>query len=325
MSLAGLSLRDLEYLVAVAECRHFGQAAARCAVSQPSLSAQIRKLERFLGMDVFERTPGRVTVTPPGEAVVAQAHAVLREAQLLVEKARGHVNQLVGRFRIGAIPTLGPYLLPRALRPIRHAYPDLDLVFSEGRTEELLSALRRGELDGVLSCLPDNGEGLAIQPLFLEPFLLVHRPDHAPRWPLAEEGQPILVLDEGHCLRDQALSACGFGPWVAPRCATGVEMLRHMVAAGEGISLIPALAAQALGTLDGQIAYTSLDDTDLGRDVALVGRVSDPRMEHLPALAKLIQDAVGPALAWGRCCRARLENRPAPEKIKSLRLAGWRS
>lgn len=301
MSLAGLSLRDLEYLVAVAEYRHFGRAAAWCAVSQPSLSAQIRKLERFLGMDVFERTPGRVTVTPRGEAVVAQAQAALREARRLLEKARGNVSHLAGRFRLGAIPTLGPYLLPRALRPIRQAFPDLELIFSEGRTEDLMSALRHGELDGVLACLPDDGEGLSIHALFLEPFLLVHRPGDAPRWPLAAEGLPIVVLEEGHCLRDQALSACGFGSGVAPRCATGIEMLRHMVAAGEGISLIPALAAQALGTLDGQIAYTSLDEADLGRDVVLVGRASDPRMEHLPALAKLIQDALHPALACGLC------------------------
>ncbi len=301
MSLAGLSLRDLEYLVAVAEYRHFERAATQCAVSQPSLSAQIRKLECFLGIEVFERMPGRVTVTAKGEMVVAQAQAVLREAQILLDKARGAASRLAGRFRLGAIPTLGPYLLPRALRPIRQTFPELDLIFSEGQTEELIASLRHGEIDGVLACAPEDEDGLTILPLFIEPFLLVHQPDDQPHWPMADEKHPFVVLDEGHCLRDQALIACGFGTCIAPHCATGIEMLRHMVAAGEGVSLIPALAAQALGTLDSQIADTQLATPELGRQVVLVGRASDPRIEHMPAVVNLIREAQVPALTCGLC------------------------
>jgi LysR family hydrogen peroxide-inducible transcriptional activator len=303
MSLAGLSLRDLEYLVAVAECGHFGRASAQCAVSQPALSAQIRKLERYLGVTVFDRSPGRITATPTGEAILAQAAIVLREARTLIEKARSDISRLSGRFRIGAIPTLGPYLLPHALQPIRRAFPEIELIFSEGHTEALMAALRRGGIDAVLACAPDEDKDLRIQSLFLEPFLLVHRPDHAPRWPLVGLNEPIVVLDEGHCLRDQALSACGLGACIASPHAAGIEMLRHMVAAGEGISLIPALAAHALGTLDGRIAYTRLGEPVIGRDVALVGRADDPRMAHMSALAELIREAQGPADICGLCPR----------------------
>ena len=293
MSLAGLSLRDLEYLVAVAECRHFGRAATRCGVSQPSLSAQIRKLEALLDTRLFERMPGHVAVTPKGEAVVAQAQVVLHEARVLLERARGPDRKLAGRFRLGAIPTLGPYLLPRALRSIRQAFPDLDLALSEGRTEELITALRHGELDGALVCRPASEDGLSIQPLFVEPFLLIHRPEDALHWPPDDYGGNIVVLDEGNCLRDQALTACQGGASIAPRCATGVEMLRHMVAAGEGFSLMPALAAQALGTLGGRIAYTTIEEATLSRDVVLAVRASDPRVRHIATLAELIQSAQG--------------------------------
>lgn len=289
MSLAGLSLRDLEYLVAVAKCRHFGRAAAACAVSQPSLSAQIRKLERFLGVTVFERTPRKVAVTSKGEAILARAEVILDEARALLDAARDGRSALAGRFRLGSIPTLGPYLIPFALRPLREAFPEIDLVLSEGQTEELMVALRHGEIDAVLACAPDDGESLVVHPLFVEPFFLVHRPGHAPSWPAAED--PVVLLDEGHCLRDQALSACGPGICLAARYASGIEMLRFMVAAGEGISLVPALAAQSIGDLDGRVAYTPLDGDEIGRDVVLIARASDPRAEHMPALARIIRDA----------------------------------
>lgn len=308
MSLSGLSLRDLEYLVAVAECRHFGRAAAKCSVSQPSLSAQIRKLEGFLGIELFERMPGRITVTERGVAIVTQAKIVLREAMVLLDRAKEGGSRLTGRFQLGSIPTLGPYLLPRALRPIREAFPELELTLTEGRTEDLMMALRRGDIDGVLACRPEDDDGLAIYPLFLEPFLLVHRPGDLQHWPLVAHGQPIVVLEEGHCLRDQALNACGLGSCIAPRCATGIEMLRHIVAAGEGVSLMPALAAQALGTLDGQIAYTPIGEPELGRDVVLVGRASDPRIEHMPAFANIIHGAQG--TRCGMCRRLAPDDAP---------------
>lgn len=291
MSLGGLSLRDLEYLVAVADCRHFGRAARRCGVSQPSLSAQIRKLERLLGTAVFERAPGRVAVTSRGEAIVAKAATVLETARSLLELAHGKEEDLVGPFRLAAIPTLGPYLLPFAIDPIRRAFPALELTLTEGRTDELMAALQDGAIDAVLACPPEDRSGFVVHPLFIEPFLLMHRPDSVPTWPVLDRSYPMVLLDEGHCLRDQALEACQPAPRLAASYASGIEMLRYLVAAGEGISLLPALAAEAIGTLHGQLMFTPLPDPEVGREVVLVARRSDPRVGRMNVLADLIQRA----------------------------------
>jgi LysR family hydrogen peroxide-inducible transcriptional activator len=295
MSLAGVSLRDLEYLVAVDECRHFGRAAKRCGVSQPALSAQIRKLETWLGVTVFERLPGQVLVTERGAVVLERARAVIAEVQALVEAARAAGEPLAGPFRLGAIPTLGPYLLPHALRPLRERFPLLRLVLSEGRTAELLEALRAGALDAVLACLPQPDRALRAHPLLFEPFLLVHPPGHVPTWHgAARVEDELILLEEGHCLRDQALALCAPAVPRARRQATGLEMLRHMVAAGEGCSLMPALAARALGGIEGLVAYTPIDDAAAGREVGLLVRHTDPRGPHFVALAALLRGAAPP-------------------------------
>ena len=291
MSLTGLSLRDLEYLVAVTECRHFGRAARRCGVSQPSLSAQVRKLEALLGVTVFERGAGRVSITCRGEAILAKAEAVLREAQGLLDLAHGDPDEMAGPFRLAAIPTLGPYLLPFAMQPIREAFPALRLSVCEGRTDELMGELRAGTVDAVLACPPEDHAGLVIHQLFVEPFLLMHRPGRIPAWPVIDRSDPMVLLDEGHCLRDQALQACQPHPRLAAQYASGIEMLRYLVAAGEGISLLPALAAQAIGTLHGQVVFTPVPDPEVGREVVLVARRSDPRIGRMPILADLIQRA----------------------------------
>lgn len=288
MSLAGLSLRDLEYLLAVAEHRHFGRAAERCGVSQPALSSQLRKLESLLGTPVFERLPGRVLVTPRGEAILSHAAAVVREAQALLLAARAERAPLDGPFRLGAIPTLGPYLLPHLLRPMRTAFPAMRPVLSEARTAELRDSLKSGALDAALCCegLPDPA--LRPLPLFFEPFLLMHPPAAAPDiLPLPGE---LLLLEEGHCLRDQALAACGLGAPLGTRHATGLEILRHMVAAGEGASLMPALAARALGPMEGMVDLTPLPE-GMGREVVMLIRASDPRAAALEDLAALIRNA----------------------------------
>jgi LysR family hydrogen peroxide-inducible transcriptional activator len=286
MSLAGLSLRDLEYLLAVAEHRHFGRAAEQCGVSQPALSAQLRKLEGLLGTPVFERLPGRVLVTPRGEILLAHAAAVVQAARALLLAARAEEAPLAGPFRLGAIPTLGPYLLPHLLRPMREAFPAMRPVLSEARTAELRAALRSGALDAALCCSGSADATLRAVPLFTEPFLLMHAPGRAPSIPEAEE---LLLLEEGHCLRDQTLAACGVDTPRGARHATGLEMLRHMVAAGEGVSLMPALAAAALGPVGGLVAYTPLPQ-GIGRDVVLLVRASDPRAAALDSLAALIRD-----------------------------------
>lgn len=246
LSLAGLSLRDLEYLVAVAECRHFGRAAQRCGVSQPALSAQIRKLESWLGVTVFERAPGRVLLTGQGESLLQRTQALLAEARLLVELARAAGTPFAGGFRIGAIPTIGPYFLPHALRPMRETFPPMRPLVSEARTADLLAGLRDGALDAALLCLPQHDPALALHPLFFEPFLMMHAAEAPGAWP-EDGGDAMLVLEEGHCLRDQTLAMCGLQAPPGRRHAAGLELLRQMVAAGEGYALMPALAAAALG------------------------------------------------------------------------------
>ncbi|UFN48171.1 LysR substrate-binding domain-containing protein [Roseomonas sp. OT10] len=296
MSLAGLSLRDLEYLVAVAELRHFGRAASRCGVSQPALSAQLRKLEALLGTQVFERGPGRVLVTPRGEAVVEAARQVIAQARALLAVARAGEGPLSGPLRIGALPTLGPYLLPRVLRPLREAFPELRPILSEERSAGLVAALRSDGLDVALACLPLPDPALTLHPLFREPLLLMHPPEVAPRWPLEETGARLVLLGEGHCLTDQTLALCGPAVPRAGRHATGLEMVRHMVAAGEGVALVPALAAASLGTMDGLLAYSPLGAAipAMGREVALAHRRSDPRAPQFATLAALLRGLAPP-------------------------------
>ncbi|BAI75310.1 transcriptional regulator (plasmid) [Azospirillum sp. B510] len=299
MNIAGLSLRDLEYVVAVAELRHFGRAAERCAVSQPSLSAQIRKLEEALGLSLFERTSRKVLLTPRGEAVVTQARVVLEQARRLLALADGSDGALTGRLRLAAIHTLGPYLFPHILPPLRAAWPELTLILSEGRTDSLLEELRDGRIDAVLLALPVEGEGLTAEPLFFEPFLLAHPTGHRLR---ATPGlslnhldpAELLLLEEGHCLRDQALAACGLSARGGGVHATGLETLRHMVAAGAGCTLMPLLATTgddgAAASVGGLVDYRAFEaGTPPGRVVGLVWRASDPRDRGLRELVDLLR------------------------------------
>jgi LysR family hydrogen peroxide-inducible transcriptional activator len=298
LSLAGLSLRDLEYLVAVAELRHFGHAANQCGVSQPALSGQIRKLEELLGTPVFERAGKKVLMTARGDALVGQARRVLAEARQLMELARDLNEPLTGRLCLSAIQTLGPYLFPHVLRPLRDQFPRLDLILGEGRTEELLASLRDGRIDAVLAALPITDRTLTAEPLFFEPFLLAHPAGHrlesSPAVTIADlpvEG--LMLLEEGHCLRDQALALCGAGGSAAPRArhATSLETLRHMVAAGAGHTLMPALAAGEGDTLGGLIVYRPFTPDPPGRTVALVWRASDQRANQFHLLADCLAGA----------------------------------
>jgi LysR family hydrogen peroxide-inducible transcriptional activator len=294
VSLAGLSLRDLEYLVAVAETRHFGKAARQCCVSQPALSAQVRKLEHLLGVQVFERTRSGVLLTEPGTALIEQARLVLADAYTLMATARNATTPLAGPFRLGAIPTVGPYLLPHLLERLREAFPAMQLILTERRTGALVPLLRAGELDAVLACAPVEDAALATQPLYFEPFVLAHRPGRVPQWPPVARCDKLVLLEEGHCLRDQTLAACGPALPDATRHATGLDMLRYMVAAGEGISLMPALAAAALGGIDGLVMYTPLPAGSAGRLVILLARATDPRAAHLARIADLARASAPP-------------------------------
>jgi LysR family hydrogen peroxide-inducible transcriptional activator len=307
-SLAGLSLRDLEYAQAVAELKHFGRAAEQCGVSQPALSEQIRKLEALLGVALFERTKRRVALTSQGLAVLAQIERVLAESRRLVETAHRFQDALAGPLALGAIETLGPYYLPRVLKFLRGARPDLTLRLTEARTDPLLRQLTQGALDLTLVALPLETPGFTAIELFHEPFVLATPPGHAlaklDRLSLASLPlDDLLLLEEGHCLRDQALALCRAKP--TTRHATSLETLLQMIAAGEGYSLLPALAIAARPELSDMIACRPIADPLAGRDIALVWRSSDPRDGVFRELAGLLSQDCAPP-----CRRAAHKNIP---------------
>ena len=296
MSLKSLSLRDLEYAVAVAEERHFGRAAARCHVSQPALSAQVKKLEDMLGAQLFERTPRGVIVTERGDLLVRQSRRMLDEGRRLLELASAS-GTLSGELRIDAIATLGPYIVPHMLRPLRRRFPEASFVLREARTEGILAALAAGATDLALISPPVRGEGLTVIPLFDEPFVAIHPADMvlAERTPITIddlEGTNVLLLEEGHCLRDQALTLCARADTKAHRHATSLETLRHMVAAGAGCSLIPALAADGRESFGGLLRYAEIDDPQAFRTIALAFRATDPRAGHYRAIGQTITQSL---------------------------------
>ncbi len=292
-SLAGLSLRDLEYVEAVAELTHFGRAAERCGVSQPALSEQIRKLEAHLGVAFFERTQRRVAVTPQGAVLLAQIERVLAEARHFIAMGGQRQAGLSGLLQLGAIETLGPYYLPGLLKLLREVMPDVSLRLTENRTATLIERLRHGMLDVVLMVPMPQMPGLVAANLFFEPFVLAtpkrHPLGHLPRITL--DALPIadlLLLEEGHCLRDQALALCAGVP-AATRHATSLETLWHMIAAGEGYSLLPALAVAARPEISELVQCRTMNEPNAGRTVALVWRASDPREVQFRQLAALLR------------------------------------
>ncbi len=284
-SLSGLSLRDLEYVGAVARHGHFGRAAEACGVSQPALSGQVRKLERYLGFALFERRAAGTRLTENGAEFARRAADLVTAARDLLSLASlsREVDVNAGPFRLGVIPTLGPYLFPHAIGPVRAALPALRLLFTEARTADLSRLLREGELDAALVCTPPSDPALERFDLFIEPLLLMHAPDMPSDWPPAPG--LLLTLDDGHCLRDQVLAACGLSPSPGGRHATGLELLHHMVAAGEGVSLIPALAAHRLRDAGGLVAFSAPGGEAVARDVMLVARRSHPKRGLIGRLA----------------------------------------
>jgi LysR family hydrogen peroxide-inducible transcriptional activator len=299
-TVSSLSLRDLEYAVAVAHERHFGRAAERCGVSQAALSEQVRKLESVLGVVLFERTKRHVELTARGVALIAQAEMLLADAHRLLESAQRSAEPLTGELRLGVIATLGPYYLPTLLHKGRARFPRLVLHLTEGRTAELLDRLRRSELDAVLLALPVAGDGLTVEPLFFEPFRLACPLDH----PLAARRDvrlrdltrgKLLLMEEGHCMRDQAIDLCKVRRLDRhTRVASSLEMLRHMIAAGEGYSLFPTLAAQGHADMGGLIRFCDLGDAEAGRNIGLVWRATETRAQDLHAVAAFMTTTLPP-------------------------------
>ena len=285
MNLSGLSLRDLEYVVAIADQGSFVRAAEHCRVAQPSLSAQVRKLEAWLGMAIFERTTRRVIVTAEGKSFIEQARRVLAEARLLFTIVQRSDKPFGGVLRLAAISTLGPYLFPRILPALRRRYSEVSLVLSEGLTGDLVPKLIDGEIDAVLLSLPQTDTALATAAIFSEPFLLACPKGH----PASRRGGPTwdgldvderLLLEEGHCLREQALAGCATSPR-SNRLGTSLETLKDMVAAGEGCTLVPALAVSERDA----VVYSRLQGSTYSRTIGLAWRRSDPRATEFSTLA----------------------------------------
>jgi LysR family hydrogen peroxide-inducible transcriptional activator len=244
-----LKLKDLRYLVAVADTRHFGRAAERCFVSQPTLSTQLKKLEEYLGVQLIERQPKRVALTAAGEEIVTRARRILEASDEVVTLARAHRDPLAGALRIAMLPTIGPYLLPRVAREITKALPRLDLRLYEYPTAAMLAKLRAGEIDLGILALPVDLDGLEARELYDEAFMVALPATH----PLAKRptiriqdlhGETLLLLEDGHCLRDQALAVCSHASMQEKQDfrATSLETLRQMVATGAGVTLLPELA-----------------------------------------------------------------------------------
>lgn len=285
-----MNLRDLRYLLAVAEHEHFGRAAEACGISQPTLSVQIRKLEDLLGVALFERTSKKVAPTAACERLIGHVRAAVAEADAILSVARGLRDPLAGRFRLGIIPTLAPYLLPLVFAPLREALPALEVEPWEDQTTALLERLRAHELDAALLATEIDGPDLASRTLFAEPFLAALPPDHplAGREVVAEEelARDILILADGHCLRDQALAACGrSGALGGTLRAASLSTLLNMVAAGYGTTLIPGLAAGA--AQDAGIVLRPLA-ARAGRTVRIAWRARFPRRAALEAIGEII-------------------------------------
>ena len=295
-----MNLRDLKYLIAVAETRHFGRAAERCFVSQPTLSGQIKKLEDELGVTIFERTNRSVMVTPIGEQILSHARLLLEQVDTIQQLARAHQDPLAGPLRIGAIPTLSPYLMPLVLVPLKRQYPQLKLVLSEQITETLLKRLRDHEIDAALLATAVEETHLEAMPLFDEPFWLAHPRDHElyDRDDISRadlDAIELLLLSDEHCLTLQVLEVCGVTDRphqgeMADLRAASLETLLQLVGAGFGCTLVPALAVRGSWMTDSGIIARALDLPDAFRRVSLVYRASYPRREALRAFARIIEE-----------------------------------
>jgi LysR family hydrogen peroxide-inducible transcriptional activator len=294
--MADLKLKDLRYLVAVADTRHFGRAAERSFVSQPTLSAQLKKLEEYLGVQLIERAPKRVQLTAAGEEIVERARRILEASDEIVELARGHRDPLSGRLRVALLPTIGPYLLPNVAARLRKHMPRLALMLYEYQTDPMLEKLHSGEIDVGSLAFPVPMDGLDSQELYKEPFMVAMPAAHrlAQRSSIKVDDlahETLLLLEDGHCLRDQALDICS-GADVHEKQdfrATSLETLRQMVASGVGITLLPELAGRgAYGNARG-VTIKPFAKPVPTRTIGAVWRKSSARRPAILALCKHIE------------------------------------
>ena len=300
-----MTLTELKYIVAVARERHFGKAAESCHVSQPTLSGAIKKLEEELDVKLFERSAGEVGVTLLGEEIIQQAQTVLEQAAIIKDIAKRRKDPLMGTLKLGVIYTIAPYLLPDLVRQVLHQMPQMSLVLQETFTVNLLEMLRTGEIDCAILAEPFPDAGLAVAPLYDEPFLAVVPAGHR----LAEQDvvssqelkkETLLLLGKGHCFRDHVLAVCPEFARLSGSSSgmqksfegSSLETMKHMVAAGMGITLVPRLSVPSNTAHDAMLRYLPIQDDATGkppsRRVVLVWRRSFTRYEAIAALRNAI-------------------------------------
>lgn len=290
-----MNLRDLSYLVAVADLHSFIQAAEQCCISQPTLSTQIKKMEQSLGVQIFERNNKTVLATELGKEIIASARKVLLEVDHISELAKNSQNPFAGNFRLGAFPTLSTYIFPGLVPLVKRALPELRLILIEQKTDELIAQLKQGKIDAALLALPIKEDFLICEKLFDDEFKLAIAIDNplAKKTVISSEGllnQQILLLDEGHCLRDQALQVCrlkGIEEQHDVR-ATGLETLRQMVRAGTGITFMPEIAIPKTET---DICYIPFTPPAPKRSIGLVWRKTSVRTELMKQFISYIGNA----------------------------------
>lgn len=291
-----MTLQELRYLVALADAGHFGQAAEACFVSQSTLSTGLKKLEEYLGVVLFDRSLKRVTPTPIGREIVESARRIVEEAGRIREVASYAKDPMDRTVHLGVIPTLGPYYLPHVLTSVRAAHPKLRLLLREEMTPHMLTHLAEGKLDAGLLALPILDPSLEVQPLFVEPFVAALPLEHPLTKAknvdidaLAKAG--LLLLEEGHCLRDQALDACHLEGLKSEEIrATSLETLRQMVAMGLGVTLMPALACADSTPASHSLALRPLAKPGASRTIGLVWRRRSPLAYTLERLAVTLAD-----------------------------------
>lgn len=289
-----MTLTELRYIVTLAQEQHFGRAAERCHVSQPTLSVGVKKLEDELGVLIFERTKSAVRLTPVGEGIVTQAQKVLEQAQSIRELAQAGKNQLAAPLKLGAIYTIGPYLFPHLIPQLHKVAPDMPLYIEENFTHVLRDKLRTGELDAIIIALPFQEADVLTKPLYDEPFCVLMPADHP--WTQLSEIRSemlndvnLLLLGEGHCFRDQVLESCPSTRKGEHQHTTvessSLETIRHMVASGLGVSVLPLSAVDSHHYSPGVIDIRPLAKPVPFRTVAIAWRASFPRPKAIEVLA----------------------------------------
>ncbi|GGI21249.1 MAG: hydrogen peroxide-inducible genes activator [Oxalicibacterium faecigallinarum] len=296
-----MTLTELKYIVAVAREKHFGRAAEACFVAQPTLSVAIKKLEDELGISIFERGGSEISTTPLGAQIVLQAERVLEQTAAIKELAKQNKDPLVGPFRLGIIYTIAPYLLPPLVKTLIDRVPQMPLVLQENFTVKLVELLRQGELDAIIVALPFNDQGLVVQPVYDEPFV-VAVPEHH-EWASRDhinsdelKSETMLLLGNGHCFRDQVLEVC---PEVSRFSTSGdgiartfegssLETIRHMVASGIGITVLPRGSVPDMHTSEGMLRYLPFTDPAPSRRVVIAWRKSFTRGAAIEAVRQAL-------------------------------------